>query len=220
MERTPEPELMTEREQAIAYAEADFEEPHSHFIALLQDRFPELPERGGALDLGCGTADITIRFARAFPSWRVDGLDGSPAMLGLGREAVQEADLGERVNLLLSSLPGGSAPRQHYDLLFSNSLLHHLADPAVLWSSIRRWGPAGTPVFVMDLLRPASREDARGLVERYAQGEPEILRRDFYNSLLAAYRPAEVQDQLEKAGLHSLQISISSDRHLIVWGRA
>lgn len=29
MERIPEPELMNEREQAEAYAGADFEEPHS-----------------------------------------------------------------------------------------------------------------------------------------------------------------------------------------------
>ena len=34
MERAIEPELMSEMEQAIAYANADFEEPHNHFLEL------------------------------------------------------------------------------------------------------------------------------------------------------------------------------------------
>ncbi|HET9234400.1 MAG TPA: SAM-dependent methyltransferase, partial [Candidatus Eisenbacteria bacterium] len=58
MERIPEPELMTEDEQARAYAQADFEEAHSRFIALFRETFPEVSE-GTALDLGCGPGDIT-----------------------------------------------------------------------------------------------------------------------------------------------------------------
>ena len=68
LRRVPEPELMSAEEQARAYAGADFEEPHGNFIRLLQERLPGLPERGTALDLGCGPGDIGIRFARAFPA--------------------------------------------------------------------------------------------------------------------------------------------------------
>ena len=70
----------------------------------------------------------------------------------------------------------------------------------------------------MDLMRPESRARARELVDRHASGEPEILRTDFHNSLLAAYRPSEIRDQLEEASLGHLQIEVASDRHLIVWG--
>ena len=35
MERVIEPELMSDKEQAIAYANANFEEPHNHFLELL-----------------------------------------------------------------------------------------------------------------------------------------------------------------------------------------
>ena len=66
--------------------------------------------------------------------------------------------------------------------------------------------------------RPASQADARALVERYASGEPAVLRTDFYNSLLAAYRPGEVEVQLKVAGLSHLATEVISDRHLIVWG--
>ena len=42
MERIPEPELMEDEAQARAYAEANFAEPHSHFIELLQAVFPHM----------------------------------------------------------------------------------------------------------------------------------------------------------------------------------
>ncbi len=44
-----------------------------------------------------------------------------------------------------------------------------------------------------------------------------MLRTDFYNSLLAAFTPAEVQAQLDARGL-PFEIEIISDRHLCVSG--
>jgi ubiquinone/menaquinone biosynthesis C-methylase UbiE len=126
MKRVPEPELMLDDEQARAYAQADFEEPHARFVELLKECFPTLSQTGTALDLGCGPADVTIRFARAFPCWSVDGVDGSPAMLRYGAEAVERAGLQERISLTLARLPDGELPRKHYDLVFSNSLLHRV----------------------------------------------------------------------------------------------
>jgi hypothetical protein len=70
----------------------------------------------------------------------------------------------------------------------------------------------------MDLMRPARHADARALVERYACGEPAVLRRDFYRSLLAAYQPAEVDTQRRAASLEHLETEVVSDRHFIVWG--
>ena len=51
---------------------------------------------------------------------------------------------------------------------------------------------------------------------RYSRDEPEVLRRDFYNSLLAAYRPEEVREQLDRAGLKRLRVEAVSDRHWLV----
>jgi len=210
---------MEDDAQARAYAEADFAEAHGRCIELLTEVLPGLGPEGRALDLGCGPGDVTIRFARAFPGWRVDGVDGSAAMLRYGRVAVERAGLGERVALSEVYLPEGAVPGGDYDLVFSNSLLHHLGDPPVLWSSVRRWGAKNGHVFVMDLLRPATRERAQALVDEYASGEPEVLRRDFFHSLLAAYEVAEVEAQLAAAGLGHLAVRQASDRHLIVWGR-
>ena len=215
MKRVPEPELMERDEQARAYAFADFEEPHARFIDLLLDRLDDLPKRGVALDLGCGPADVSIRLARALPAWSVDGIDGSAAMLHYGQEAVEAAGLRDRVQLVEARLPLAKPPRESYDLIFSNSLLHHLADPMVLWTAISQW-PA-TAVFVMDLLRPLDSAQAQRLVDEHIAGEPEVLQRDFHRSLFAAYTLEEVRTQLVDASLQHLQIEQVSDRHLIAW---
>lgn len=219
MERIPEPELMTDAEQAAAYAGADFEEPHGHFIRLFKARFPDEVIDGAVLDLGCGPADIAIRFARAYPRCTVHGVDGAAVMLAPGHRRLREEGLQARVQLIHGYLPGAALPLRHYDAVISNSLLHHLHDPAVLWQTLWCHARSGAPLFVMDLCRPADRASAEALVEEYAADEPAILRRDFLHSLLAAYRVEEVAEQLRQEGLATLAAEKISDRHLLVHGR-
>ena len=209
---------MLSEEQARAYAEADFSAPHQMFVELFRQRFgPEL--QGVVLDLGCGPADITVRFAKAYPKCELHGVDGSPAMLKYGARRLEQEGLTHRIKLILGKIPEVSLPQAFYDAVIVNSLLHHLPRPAVLWETIKRVGRSGAPVFVMDLLRPESKEAAQKLVTRYAASEPEVLKKDFYHSLLAAFRPEEVRAQLEEAGLSHFQLEVVTDRHFIVYGR-
>ncbi len=218
IKRIPEPELMEETEQARAYADADFNEPHDMFVELFRQRLgSEL--KGIFLDLGCGTADISCRFAKAFPGTIIHGIDGSEAMLNFARKTVEHQGLNDRINLFHMAIPVGCLPRDKYHGVIINSLLHHLVDPSVMWQTIRQALEAGAPIFVMDLLRPETRAHAQKIVETYSGNEPEILKRDFYNSLLAAYRPREIEKQLVREGLDYLNLEIVSDRHFIVWGR-
>jgi len=209
---------MLEEDQARAYAAGDFDEPHGQFLVLLKERLTDLPSVGIAADLGCGPGDISSRFARAFGGWTIDAVDGSPAMLELGRATARTEAWGARVRFHELLLPAEPPAPGGYDLVFSNALLHHLSEPSVLWSSVKRWARHGASVFVMDLLRPPSVADARDFVARYAAGEPPVLQRDFHRSLLAAYRPDEVREQLERAALTHLELEVVSDRHFIVWG--
>jgi hypothetical protein len=95
-----------------------------------------------------------------------------------------------------------------------------LADPQVLWIAVRRLVGPGAPVLIMDLVRPMADDDVDDLVEEYASGEPEVLRRDFANSLRAAYRVDEVASQLAEARLPWLAVAMVTDRHMIVSGVA
>ena len=219
MDRIPEPELMDDPAHALAYAKADFEEPHARFIELFRETFPKETIAGKVLDLGCGAGDISIRFARAFPQCVVYGVDGAEAMLARGRLRLIQEGLGERVRLIRGYIPGAPLPPAAYDALISNSLLHHMREPMGLWGAVKRSAKPGVPVFVMDLLRPSNREQAQALVDKYAANEPSILRHDFFDSLLAAYLPAEVEAQLAMVGLNSLKVEEVSDRHLLAYGR-
>jgi SAM-dependent methyltransferase len=209
---------MDDAEQAKAYAEADFSEPNQRFLELFRPLAPDGPFR--ALDLGCGPADITLALARAYPQARVQGLDGAEAMLGFGRCALDaEPALAERVELICECLPSPRLARAGFDAVLSNSLLHHLAEPQVLWETLRDCARPGAAVLVMDLARPAAPEAVDRLVAEYAADAPEVLRRDFRNSLHAAFTPDEVREQLGFAGLQGLQVGSVSDRHLAVSGR-
>jgi SAM-dependent methyltransferase len=210
---------MDDVEQARAYAQADFAEPNARFLEQFAALFPDFGV-GRVADLGCGPGDIALRFAQRWPGLQIDALDGSAPMLRLAREAA--AALGAtaaRVRFVEGLLPGPALPSGAYDAVISNSLLHHLHDPGVLWQELRRLGRPGARVLVMDLFRPVDAAAAEAIVAAHAPGAPEVLRRDFLNSLHAAFEPDELRTQLQAAGLPTLFVRTVSDRHLIVGGR-
>jgi len=216
MKRVIEPELMSEKEQAIAYANANFEEPHNHFLELLRYSIEKkITFSGDVIDLGTGTADIAIRFAKTYPSFSIDAVDGSIAMLNEAKKAVNKANLRSRIKLIHSSIQDAALMEKEYAIVMSNSLLHHLHNPMVLWELVKK--TKGTPIiFIMDLVRPKNKDEVEDLVDKYAREEPKILQRDFRNSLKAAFTTEEVLSQLRHAGLKSLKVSTVSDRHFVI----
>ena len=217
MKRVLEPELMVDPEQAQAYAAADFATVNQGFVDRFRALFPGFA-RGHVADLGCGPADIPIRLCRALPGVTVTGVDGSEAMLAPGRGAVGAAGLASRIRLLCARLPGIERPAGGYDAIVSNSLAHHLPEPAVLWGEIARLGASGAPVLVTDLHRPESADRASRIVDTYSAEEPEVLKRDFFHSLCAAFTLPEVRAQLAEARLDDFRVEMISDRHWAAWG--
>lgn len=218
MKRIPEPhELMDELVEAKAYAQSDFSEPHNAFIAHFQKIFPDFSS-GSVLDIGCGNADPTIRFAKVYQKAQLVGLDGSRAMLSFARKAVREAGLSDRIQLKQRTLQEYASAPLSFDAIICNSLLHHINPVDALWTAIKKVAKKGAPVLVMDFTRPPTPERAEELVALHAKGSPELMTGGFYNSLLAAYRPEEVRLQLSEVGLSTFHVEIVSDRHMIIFG--
>jgi ubiquinone/menaquinone biosynthesis C-methylase UbiE len=217
MERIPEPELMDEKEAALAYDAADFSQPHEAFVDHFARLFPDF-QTGLVLDLGCGTGDIAMRFAKRYPETTVIALDGARAMLEIARVNLDRHGLTDRIQLIQAYLPTDKLLLPKFDAIICNSLLHHLANPFVLWQTIAENAKANALFLVMDLWRPQDPEDAQRLVQQYASDAPKRLQEDFYASLLAAYTIDEVKTQLQSVSFATVQIQTVSDRHFVVWG--
>lgn len=209
---------MDDAVQAAAYAQGDFAAAHQFLVNQAGRLLGDLPPVARVLDLGCGPADVTVRFARAWPGWHIDAVDGAEAMLALARQRVWAEQLQARVRLYRAVLPHDALPGSGYEVILSNSLLHHLHDPQVLWSAVRDVAAPAAAVYVTDLRRPAVEDELRRLTETYGAGGPAVLQRDFAASLRAAFTVPEVRDQLTAAGLAGLDVHALTDRHLAVAG--
>lgn len=92
-------------------------QPFFDLLALLQPC-----ERGQAIDLGCGTGELTAALHRNVRAERTIGIDASPAML---RKAASHA--GHGLVFRLGDISEWSEPGE-YDLVFSNAALQWCPD--------------------------------------------------------------------------------------------
>jgi ubiquinone/menaquinone biosynthesis C-methylase UbiE len=219
MERICEPELMEDPEQARAYAEADFSRSDRAMVeGLLERHGPRLGPR--ILDLGCGPGNITFLLADHCRAATVVGVDGSAAMLALAEARRQrQVRWGHSVRFLRECLPCPSLADQRFSAVVSNSLLHHLHDPQVLWRTLASLAAPGAVVLVQDLRRPVDEATCQRLVGEHGAGLPPLVRSDYLHSLRAAFTPQEVAAQLVQAGLEGLAVRPLGDQHLQVEGQ-
>lgn len=223
LQRIPEPELMDGAEQVRAYANADFNNGDQAMVARLAELCGDDP--GPRLvDLGCGPGNISLRLAERFPATRLVGIDGSAAMLQVAEQRRRACTAaGELLSLARHTLPSQALEQGplagRCTALVSNSLLHHLHEPAVLWRTVRALAAPGAFLYLRDLRRPASSGAAEALLALHLPEAPAVLKRDYLASLHAAFTPHEVEGQLAAAGLASLQVAPLDDRYLEVWGR-
>lgn len=211
MHRRLEAEVMDIPERAEAYARADFAEVNAAFVERVLELAPDRASLN-LLDLGTGPGDNAIAIAELRPNWRVHAVDASLPMLRLAQSSPPNSCL-----LLADAtrLPHADAS---FDGVVSNSLLHHLPNPAPLWSEIARVLRPGGFLLLRDLLRPDSEATARAIVDIYAANEHPFLKDDFYHSLLAAFSLDEIRDMLDVSPLSRLHVEQISDRHVDIWG--
>lgn len=220
MKRIPEPELMDDPQHVATYTGPYLDNGYWLFIQRFRKYFPSLAPGAAILDLGCGPAAIPLRLAKLFPRCEIHGVDGSVHMLESGREAVLREGLEDRVRLFHGILPDDiPLTRERYEVIISNSFLHHLADPMVLWDGVRKYGLPRAAVLIVDLLRPADEQSAESVVDSYVPGAPPMLRQDMLLSLQAAYNLDEVSAQLQRANLaESLTLAMASPFQFAAYG--
>jgi len=214
--RIPEPEVMDDALEVEAYRQADFTEVNTA-CARRALAVAGRSVRGRAIDLGTGPAEIPVILCSLAPSWRIVAVDASRAMLRAARNRIAAAGLSRRVRLVRGDATDLALVRGPFDLVISNSLVHHLPDPIPFWREVGRLAGRSGAILVQDLARPRTRERAWALVRLHARGSSPLLRRLFYRSLLAAFTTNEVREQLRAARLgRGFRVRMASDRHLEV----
>lgn len=147
-------------------------------------------------------------------------IDASGEMLDLARRNLELAMLTNRIQLAQAdckSLQEFSPAMA--DVVISNSLLHHLAEPALAVKAATRLLRGGGRLFIRDLARPATLGDVERLVSTYANDEPEPAKIMFRDSLLAALSLEEARELFVAAGLAPQSVQMTSDRHWTFDGR-
>lgn len=210
--RVLETEAMDTAEEALEYDAMDHSAVNDRFVAdFLEARGTA---RGGrVVDVGTGTARIPIALAQADPRVRVLGVDLARSMLDVGRGNVDRAGLADRVALELVDAKGLPYADAAFDAVISNSIVHHIPEPAAaLAEMVRLVAPGGT-LFVRDLARPDSLATLSQLVATHAAGESPKARGLFADSLHAALTADEVRAIVRGLGLPDAGVGMTSDRH-------
>lgn len=127
MLRSLEPEVMDTWQEAVEYDAMDFTQVNTTFA----QRAIELgPPSALVLDAGTGTARIPILICQQCPLWQITGIDLSQNMLLLGARNIEQAGLSQPVKLEWVDAKQLTYPDGQFDMVISNSLVHHLPDPS------------------------------------------------------------------------------------------
>ena len=210
--RILEPEAMDTPEEARAYDAMDHAAVNDQFVADFL--VAHGPCRGGEwLDVGTGPARIPIALCRADPNARVRGTDLAEPMLERARRNVAEAGLSGRIRCDRGDAKGLPERGGAFEAVASNSVVHHIPEPArTLAAMVRVVAPGGT-LFVRDLVRPDTEADVARLVRQYAGAEPPGARVLFEASLHAALTLDEIRGLVRAIDLPAEGVEMTSDRH-------
>jgi ubiquinone/menaquinone biosynthesis C-methylase UbiE len=217
--RVLEPEVMDTAEEAADYDAMDHGSVNAKFCE-------ELLAAGGVgpavLDVGTGTALIPVELCRREPAVRVVAIDLARHMLGRARQNVVRAGFQDRIMLEIVDAKRLPYPDGAFATVVSNSIVHHIPEPAGALREMFRVTAPGGRLFVRDLARPDSDAEVDRLVELYGGSAPEdpALRASFERqrellraSLHAALTADEVAQMAADLGIPRDAVAMTSDRH-------
>ncbi len=213
LERRLEPEVMDTEEDAVEYDAMDFTEVNLAFAL----RVIELaPSSGTVVDIGTGTARIPILMLQHCPKEKnivIKALDLSAEMLKVASRNVSAAGLEKWLHLQRSDAKQLPFADASFEMVISNSLVHHLPKPDLFFSEVARLVRSGGGILIRDLIRPDTKNHLEEFVEKHTADASEYQRTLFRDSLHASLTIQEVELCLRKAGITDVSIVQPSDRH-------
>ncbi len=222
LERRLEPEVMDTPEDARDYDAMDHSTVNRLFVddflafASAQGRDDPIAVQTGPvriLDVGTGTALIPIELCCRQRQCHITAVDLATEMLKLAEINITHAGLKSRIRTDLIDAKQMPYPRDSFDAVISNSIVHHIPDPSSVLSEMIRVVRDEGLLFIRDLLRPNSLAEVDDLVATYAGSENAHSQQLFRDSLHAALSLEQVRKLAEANGIASAAVTQTSDRH-------
>lgn len=220
LERILEPEIMDTDEEADGYQAMDHSGPNNAFVDRLLELGVGQPGVDHVLDIGCGPGAIPILIAERIPTAHVTGVDLSPKMLAHAERAKASSPAAERVRFKLADAKGLPFEDRSFDVVCSNTILHHIPDPTFLLIEASRILRPGGVLLIRDLYRPATQAELERLVAEHAADDTPYNRELFRASLHAALTIDELADIAPDADLGEADLVVDTDRHMSLQMRA
>lgn len=211
MQRLLEPEVMDTWEEAIEYDAMDFTQVNTAFAQEAIALGPK--QQALVLDAGTGPGRIPVLMSQMRPQWQIIGIDLAENMLQIASKHVQKANLQQQICLELVDAKHLPYEDGVFDLVISNSLVHHLPDPLPFFQELKRVSKPHSGIFIRDLFRPVDEVTMNALVEsignEYNAHQKKLLR----DSLHAALTIDEVNQLIAAVNLTGVKVYQSSDCH-------
>ena len=218
--RILEPEVMDTAAEACDYNSMDHSAVNRVFVDDLFVAAASVPKSPSGtwqvFDAGTGTALIPLELLSRPVAVTITASDLAEQMLIVARANVQAAGLAGSIRLTLSDckqLPEGDAT---YDIVMSNSIVHHIPEPLSVLRELWRVLKPGGLLFVRDLMRPDDLDTLNELVRTYVGDANSHQQQMFRDSLHAALTVREVGDLLTTIGIGTDAVCATSDRHWTV----
>ena len=137
---------MDTEDEARDYDAMDHVEVNGRFVS---DLLAFRGSVGDVLDVGTGTARIPIELCARAPGARVVAIDLAEHMLTVARENVARAS-GSKARIALEKRDAKSAgwPDGKFEVVMSNTILHHIPDPSDLLREMWRLTARGGAIFL------------------------------------------------------------------------
>lgn len=210
MDRILEPEVMDTWLEATAYDAMDFVSVNTAFA---MDAIAIDPDAIKILDVGTGTARIPILMCQQRSQYLITGIDLAQSMLIIGRRNVEASGLMQRIKLERVDSKKMPYPDLEFDMVISNSLVHHLPDPLSFFKEIKRLVRPNGGILIRDLIRPENEQIVNELVAKFGGDYDAHQQQLFSDSLKAALTLTEVQELIDRVGLSGVKLAQSSELH-------
>ena len=152
-----------------SFAQAIAESTWGLQVITAKKLLPELPElasrlqAGGAvLEVGCGTGNLLMQLAKAFPAARCVGVDIDTESLHIARGKMEQAHAGSRVQALEGTIASATQPGT-FDAVVMVEVLHEIAPhirPQVIKEGAAALKPGGW-MLIVDETYPSTLKEMR-----------------------------------------------------------